>query len=107
MKIFYINKNTTKCLFDTQFNTYNSRLYSLTFLPYIKLFHGNTQLYLIYGSVFIMAVIAASQQVVDHKSKRDKMKEELENYQFMKRYNDMLSEKNMTFTNADTKQVIE
>lgn len=107
MKIFYINNNSSKCLFDTQFKNYNYRLYSLTFLPYIRLFHGNTQLYLIYGSVFIMAVIAASQQVVDFKSKKEKMKEELDNYNFMKSYNEMLSEKNTTFTNADTKQVIE
>ena len=107
MKIFYINKNTTKCLFDTEFKNYNCRLYSLTFLPYIRLFHGNTQLYFIYGSVLIMAIIAASQQVVDHKSKKEKMKEELDNYNFMKSYNDMLNEKSMTRTNADTKQVIE
>ena len=103
MKIYYINKNSTKCLFNAQFKDYNSKLYSLTFLPYIRLFHGSTQLYFIYGSVLIMAIIAASQQVVDYKSKKEKMQEELDNFNFNERYQEMLdkkSKKNMY--NADT-----
>lgn len=107
MKIFYINKNTTKCLFSTQFKNYNIKLYSLTLLPHIHLFHGSTQLYLIYGSVLIMAVIAASQQVVSHKSKKEKMQEELDNYNLNKRYDEMLTEKCKSNTNAKTKNIIE
>lgn len=104
MKIYYINKHTTKCLLNTELN-HDIKLYSFGFLPYIRLFHGDTQLTLIFYTVMILAFVAASQQVVGFKSKKDKMKEELENYKFIKSYNEMIDDKYHSYTNADTKIV--
>ena len=100
MKIYYINKNTTKCLLNTE-SKHDIKLYSLGFLPYIRLFHGDTQLTLIFYTVIILAFVAASQQVVGFKTKKDKMKDELDNYNFMKKYNEMLDDKYTSNTNAE------
>lgn len=102
MKIYYINKNSSKCIFDTK----HIRLYSFSFIPYIHLFQGSTQLYLIYLSVFAMAIIAASQQVVTHSNKTDKMKAELDNFNLNERYNEMLDKKyHSNIYNADTSKL--
>lgn len=96
MKIYYINKNTSKCILDT---SKSIKLYSISFLPYISFFRGSTQLYLIYTSVLIMAIVAASQQVGSFKSKKDKMKDELDEYNFNKKYQEMIDEKYHSNTN--------
>lgn len=101
MKVYYINKNTTKCLLNTE-SKHDIKLYSLGFLPYIHLFRGDTQLTLIFYTVMILAFVAAGQSVGGFKSKKEKMKEELDGYNFIKKYNEMLNEKYSSNVNADT-----